>query len=169
MKKLAIVTLSLVASPLAAQTGAVAGLGTVYNVAKGYLVKAAEQVPEETYAFKATAEVRSLGQLFGHVANANYMFCATAMGEKSPAASDFEKTTAKAALVQALKDSFAYCDKAYAMADATAMQDVNLFGMKTNKLGVLSFNSAHDMEHYGNIVTYMRLKGMVPPSSQKGM
>lgn len=159
----------LTAAPLAAQSGAVAGLGTIYMVAKGNLVKAAEQMPEENYAFKATQEVRSFGQLIGHVANSNYMICAMALGEKSPNAADFEKTTAKAELVQAIKDSFTYCDKAYAMTDAMGMQEATLFGMKTNKMGILSFNSGHDMEHYGNIVTYMRLKGMVPPSSQRGM
>lgn len=169
MKMLTVAVLSLVAAPLAAQTGAVAGIGTVYGVAKGYLVKAAEQMSEENYAFKATPEVRSFGQLVGHVANANFMFCSTALGEKSPNSTDFEKTTAKAALVQGIKDSFTYCDKAYAMTDAAATANVDLFGMKTNKIGVLSFNSAHDMEHYGNMVTYFRLKGLVPPSSQKGM
>lgn len=169
MKTLTIAALTLLATPLAAQGGAVAGLGTVYTVAKGYLVKAAEQMSEENYAFKATPEVRSFGQLVGHVANANYMICSMALGEKNPNATDFEKTTPKADLVQAIKDSFTYCDKAYAMTDATGMEEATMFGMKTNKMGILSFNSAHDMEHYGNIVTYMRLKGMVPPSSQRGM
>lgn len=169
MKTITIVTLTLLATPLAAQGGAVAGLGAIYTVAKGNLVKAAEQMSEENYAFKATPEVRSFGQLVGHVANANYMICAMALGETNPNATDFEKTTTKAGLVQAIKDSFTYCDKAYAMPDATGMQEATIFGMKTNKMGILSFNSGHDMEHYGNIVTYMRLKGLVPPSSQRGM
>ena len=167
MRTLTIALFALCTSSLAAQTGAVAGIGTIYGVAKGNLIKAAEQMPETDYSFKATPEVRSFGQLVGHVANANYMFCAMALGEKSPNSTDIEKTTAKAGLVQALKDSFTYCDKAYAISDADGTASVDLFGMKTNKIGVLSFNSAHDMEHYGNIVTYMRLKGMVPPSSQR--
>jgi uncharacterized damage-inducible protein DinB len=169
MRSIVVVSLSLIATPLAAQTGAVAGLGTVYNVAKGYVTKAAEQMDEANYSFKATPEVRSFGQLLGHIANANYMFCSMVLGEKSPSTTDFEKTTAKAALVQGIKDSFTYCDKAYAISDAEGVKDVTLFGMKTNKIGVLSFNSAHDMEHYGNLVTYFRLKGIVPPSSQRGM
>ena len=170
MRSIVVVSLSLLAAPLAAQTGAVAGMGTVYNVAKGYVTKAAEQMDEANYSFKATAEVRSFGQLLGHIANANYMFCSTALGEKNPNSADLEKTaTTKAALVQAIKDSFTYCDKAYAISDADGVKDVTLFGMKTNRIGVLSFNSAHDMEHYGNLVTYFRLKGIVPPSSQRGM
>lgn len=169
MRSIVVVSLSLVASPLMAQTGAVAGIGTVYNVAKGYVTKAAEQMDEANYSFKATPEVRSFGQLLGHIANANYMFCSTALGEKNPNSADFEKSTAKADLVKAIKDSFTYCDKAYAISDADGIKDVTLFGMKTNRIGVLSFNSAHDMEHYGNLVTYFRLKGIVPPSSQRGM
>jgi len=169
MRSTLVVSLSLIAAPLAAQTGAVAGMGTVYNVAKGYVTKSAEVMDEANYSFKATAEVRSFGQIIGHIANANYMFCSMVLGEKSPAATDFEKATGKAALVQGIKDSFAYCDKAYAISDAEGLKSVDLFGMKTNKIGVLSFNSAHDMEHYGNLVTYFRLKGLVPPSSQRGM
>jgi uncharacterized damage-inducible protein DinB len=163
------VTLSLFAAPLAAQTGAVAGMGAIYNVAKGNVIKAAEQMSEENYAFKATPEVRSFGGLVGHVANANFMICSMALGEKNPNATDFEKAANKAAMVQGLKDSFTYCDKAYAMSDAKGMEEATIFGMKTNRMGILSFNSGHDMEHYGNMVTYFRLKGMVPPSSQRGM
>ena len=169
MKSLPIALLALCTTSLSAQTGAVAGQGALYNVVKGYVTKAAEGMSEENYAFKPTPEVRSFGQLVGHVANANYMICSMALGEKNPNASDFEKTTAKAALVQAIKDSFTYCDKAYAISDAAGLEETTIFGMKTNKLGVLSFNSGHDMEHYGNMVTYYRLKGMVPPSSQRGM
>ena len=169
MRSTLVVSLSLIAAPLAAQTGAVAGMGTVYNVAKGYVTKSAEVMDEANYSFKATAEVRSFGQIIGHIANANYMFCSMALGEKSPNSTDFEKTTDKAGLVKGIKDSFAYCDKAYAISDANGLMSADLFGMKTNRIGVLSFNSGHDMEHYGNLVTYFRLKGMVPPSSQRGM
>jgi hypothetical protein len=83
---------------------------------------------EENYAFKPTPEVRSFGQLVGHVANANYMICSMALGEKNPNAADFEKTTAKAALVQAIKDSFTYCDKAYAISDASGLEETTISG-----------------------------------------
>ncbi|MBI2615578.1 MAG: hypothetical protein HYW52_07895 [Gemmatimonadetes bacterium] len=103
------------------------------------------------------------------MANANYLFCSTVKGEENPSASDFEKTTSKAALVQALKDAFAYCDTAYQIADMKAMEEVTLMGsMKGSRLWALVFNVAHNNEHYGNVVTYFRLKGMVPPSSQGG-
>ena len=164
----------LVAGPVAAQehaghhaqTGAVAGVKGLYDMVKGYITRAADQMPEADYAFKPTPEVRSYGQLLGHVANANYMFCSTALGEQSPSQQNFEQVTAKAQLVQGLRDSFAYCDRAYAMTDAKAAEALTVFGREATRLYALEFNMGHDFEHYGNIVTYLRLKGLVPPSSQ---
>ena len=157
-------------APLVAQAGSVSGLGAVYNSGKGFLVRAAEQMPDEHWNFKPTPEVRSFGQIVGHVANSNYMICAMASGETNPKQGvDAEKLATKAEVVQALKDAFAFCDKAYQLADAKGVEAMELFGMKTNRLGVLAFNAGHNFEHYGNIVTYMRLKGLTPPSSQRGM
>lgn len=166
----ALVAVSL-PSAAAAQTAADtrAGITSIYEVVKGYLTKAAEQTAEEHYAFKPTADVRSLGQLFGHVANANYMICSIAAGEKSPATSNAEQLTAKADIQKALAASFAYCDSAWTKIDgAKGAEPVDLFGMKHTRASALALNAAHDWEHYGNIVTYLRLKGLVPPSSQGG-
>lgn len=144
-----------------------AGGKGIYNIVKNDLIKAAEKMPEENYAFKPTPEVRSFGQILGHVADAQYMFCSTAMGVKNPAPGIEKSKTSKADLVQALNDAFAYCDKAYnGMTDAHAADTVKLFGHDQTKLTVLAFNAAHDFEHYGNLVTYMRMKGLVPPSSE---
>lgn len=140
---------------------------TMYGQTKSVLLRSAEKMPEENYSFKPTEAVRGFGQIVGHVADAQYLFCSVALGEKNPGL-DIEKTkTSKADLVAALKDAFAYCDKAYnGMTDATGSQIVKFFGRDMPKLGVLAFNSAHNMEHYGNIVTYMRLKNIIPPSSE---
>jgi len=79
------------------------------------------------------------------------------------------RKTSKADLTAALKDAFAYCDKAYdGMTDASAVQPVKFHGSDTPKLGVLIANSTHTVEHYGNLVTYMRLKNIVPPTSEPG-
>ena len=76
-------------------------------------------------------------------------------------------TTTKADLQKALAAAFAYCDKVYAaVGDNTATAMVKGFWGEMPKLSVLDFNTAHDFEHYGNIVTYMRLKDIVPPSSE---
>ena len=168
MKTRAAVALLLLALPVAASAQAVAALNPLYESIRGNIIKSAEQMPEANYAFKPTPEVRTFGQLVGHMANANFAFCATAKGENSPATQDFEKTTEKAALVKAVKDAFAYCDTVFKMPDASFAPMAELFGMKMSRLGFLMLNVTHDNEHYGNIVTYFRLKGMVPPSSQGG-
>jgi uncharacterized damage-inducible protein DinB len=164
--------LALCIAPLFGQSGDNPLSGAVksqYAMAKNNLVKAAEKMPEESYAFKPTDQVRSFGELIGHVANANYMFCSAAQGEPSPNKVNIEKSkTSKRELVQAVKDAFAYCDKVYdGMTDATAAQKVKFMRSEMPKLGVLTFNNMHDYEHYGNIVTYMRLKNIVPPSSER--
>ena len=142
-----------------------------FGMIKGYVTRTAEKVPEDAYAFKPTPEVRSLGQLLGHIANANFMICSRAFGEKSPSTGDVEKTmTTKADLQKALADSFAYCDSVFAkMDDKAGVELVDFFRAKQPRIAVLNFNTAHTFEHYGNLVTYMRLKGIVPPSSEGGM
>lgn len=143
-----------------------AGMKNNHDGVRDFILRAAEQAPEEMYGFQPTPEVRTMGRLFGHIANANFMICGAATGDKGPG-EDFEKTaTTKAALQKALADSFAFCDKAYAsMTDARGAEPVKFFGGQRARLSVLAFNTAHNYEHYGNVVTYMRLKGMVPPSS----
>jgi uncharacterized damage-inducible protein DinB len=134
----------------------------------GVVIAAAEKMPEENYSFKPTPEVRSFGQLVGHLTDAQYFFCSTASGETKPA-SDAEKTiTKKADLVAALRDAVAYCYKTYAaMTDVKGSQMTKLMNLDMARLTVLAGNFAHDYEHYGNMVTYMRLKGIVPPTSEK--
>jgi len=102
----------------------------------------------------------------GHIANANYMICSVAKGEENPHQQDAETLTSRAELVEALKGSFTYCDDAYQMTGMKTMEPVQLFGQDHTRLSALEFNMGHDFEHYGNIVTYMRLKGLTPPSSQ---
>jgi uncharacterized damage-inducible protein DinB len=135
---------------------------------KTTLVASAEKMPEENYNFKPTDSVRSYGQIVGHLADAQYTFCSVALGENNPGLKIEQTKTTKADLVAALKDAVAYCDKTYdGMTDASGAQMVKLIGMDMPKLGVLNFNNMHAMEHYGNLVTYMRLKNIVPPTSER--
>ena len=127
----------------------------------------AEKMPEEQYAFKPDPAVRSFGQILGHIADANYLFCSAVLGENSPSPGIEKTKTTKADLRAALHDAFAYCDRAYnALTDASANDLVKAFGQERNKLGLLWFNASHNLEHYGNLVVYMRVKGYVPPSSE---
>ena len=139
----------------------------LYSFMSGAVVKAAEKMPEENYSFKPTPDVRSFGQLVGHVADASYMFCAKAAGEEN-SPKNIEKTkTSKADLVAAIKEAVAHCNKAFdGMTDAKGSEMVKLFNFNLAKITLLSLNTAHTDEHYGNMVTYMRLKGIVPPTSE---
>lgn len=172
MKRYVIALLTLCAVPAAAQApaaqagSAVGSVRPIWAQSSAYVVAAAEQMPEAEYGFKPTPEVRSFGQLVGHVANAQFMICSVALGESSPSRQNWEETTDKAALVQALRESSALCERAYAQSDEAAMAMANLFGREMTRLGILALNAAHNFEHYGNMVTYLRIKGMVPPSSQ---
>jgi len=140
----------------------------VQRQVSAWLERAAEKMPEEQYAFKPDPAVRSFGQIVGHIADANYLFCSTVLGESNPSPG-IEKTKAtKAELKAGLHDAFAYCNRAYeGLTDASANETVKAFGQERNKLGALWFNASHNLEHYGNLVVYMRLKGVVPPSSEK--
>ena len=138
-----------------------------YGRVKDILLRSAEKMPEENYTFKPTDAVRSYGQIVGHLADAQYLFCSVALGETNPAPKIEQTKTSKADLIAALKDAFAYCDKAYdGMTDASAVQTVKLFGNDAPRLDALTVNNMHNMEHYGNLVTYMRLKNIVPPTSE---
>ena len=154
------------AKPAPPPITASAGLKNLHTTVRGYIIAAAEAMPEEHYAFKPTPEVRSFGELLGHIANSQYNFCAAPKKTTNPNKDNIEKTaTTKAALVAAVKASFAFCDPAYELADAGLTEMVKSGQREVGAGYPLTFNVAHNFEHYGNIVTYMRLKGLVPPSS----
>jgi len=130
------------------------------------LLSSAENMPEENYGFKPVETVRGFGQIVGHVADSQYHFCSIVLGEKDPGLKIEKTKTSKADLIVALKGAFSYCDKAYdGLTDVSATQTVKFMGGDTPKLGVLNINQMHTMEHYGNLVTYMRMKNLVPPTS----
>jgi len=146
---------------------AVAAIRSQWEATVGYLQRAAEQMPDSNYAFKPVATVRTFGQLIGHVAGAQNAMCAMALGDPEKAEDEIEKSaTTKAQLVAALRASSEYCRKAYSQTDAAAAAEAMVYGEKQTRIAALAMNAVHDGEHYGNVVTYFRIKGMVPPSSQ---
>jgi uncharacterized damage-inducible protein DinB len=136
---------------------------------KNNVIRTAEKVPEDLYEFKPTPEVRSLGQLIAHIADGNFGICAAGSGMKPPM-SGVEKRTGgkgKADLQKALAASFEFCESAWAsLNDKNVGETVKTFLGVQPRFSVLQFNTSHVWEHYGNLVTYMRLKGIVPPSSE---
>jgi uncharacterized damage-inducible protein DinB len=171
MLKRALLLLAVVAAPAVAQGTAnpnTANARMLWTQAHDYIAEAAKDVPESMYSFRPTPEVRTFGELLGHVAGSEKMFCAMGLGVKPPAEDDIEKTAkTKAALTAALQDAKAYCAKAYATTDAANAAMVDVFGQQRSRMYALFMNATHDNEHYGNIVTYMRINKMVPPSSKK--
>ena len=138
----------------------------MYGGVKAILLRSAEKMPVENYGFKPTESVRSFGQVLGHVADSQYAFCSKVLGEKNPAPNVEQTKSSKADLIAALKDAFAYCDRAHAgMTDASGAEMIKIMGRDTPKLGALNINNTHTVEHYGNLVTYLRMKNIVPPSS----
>ncbi len=160
-------------APIRAQDGAasspaVSTSRALWEPMIGYITTAAEELPESTYSYKPTPEVRSFGQLVGHVAGAQYLICAAALGEPPRDEDAIEKSKkTKAELVAALKASTQYCGRAYAQTDKAAQGKTKLFGQERTRLYALGLNATHDAEHYGNIVTYLRINGLVPPSSRR--
>ncbi len=138
-----------------------------YKTIEDYIVRSAEKMPEEGYAFHPTPEIRSFGQLLGHIADDQFSFCSTVAGEKK--SSEFEKKAPpKTEMIAGLKSAFGYCEGVYStMQDSWVGQPIRFLGRDRPKLTGLTFNTEHAWEHYGNLVVYMRLKGIVPPSSEK--
>jgi uncharacterized damage-inducible protein DinB len=141
----------------------------MFGVVKTILIKSAEKMPEEHYGFKPADTVRTYGQIVGHVADAQYAHCSAVLGEKNPAPRIEQTKSTKADLVSALKEALAYCDRAYdTMTDTAGAQMMKSMGTDAPKLGVLAGHLVHSTEHYGNLVTYMRMKDIVPPTSEPG-
>ncbi len=169
----------LAAVPVLAQAPAAAPAGPtdplskslygMFNTIRLNLNQSAEKVPEADYAFQPTKEVRTFGQMLAHVANSNYWYCAAAKGEPNPNKDDLEKTkTTKADLVKVLADALTYCEGVYAgMTDAKLVEMIKAGQNEVPRAGRLIGNISHDNEHYGNLVTYMRIKGIVPPSTER--
>ena len=139
-----------------------------WNGIKRNISRSAAAMPDAGFAFKPTPDVRSFGELLGHLANEHYIFCSEMKGEKNPyEAVDFEKKATKADFVKDIDDSIAYCDAAYAaMKDDRKATTPYAPNRRDTPFSSMLLNVTHDSEHYGNLVTYLRLKGIVPPSSQ---
>ena len=151
-------------------------LRNMYNGNKNNIVRSAEKVTEDLYGLRPgpQQEVRTFGQHLAHVANYNYLWCSQAKGEKNPNAGvDLEKTLkTKAEFQKALADSFAWCDPVYASlndengAQVVEIQQENGRVTRNTRMALLMLNVVHNNEIYGNLVTTMRIKSIVPPSSE---
>ena len=163
-------------NPATAPNPLTTAVGMLRGNFQDMITKSADEMPEANYAFRPTKDVRTFGEILNHVADASYMFCSTAKGEANPhpgpesGAPNAKMPTSKADIMTFLKGAFDYCNGVYAgTTDAQLNDQVDFFGGKSSKLFVLALNASHDGEHYGNLVTYLRIKGLVPPSTQQQM
>jgi uncharacterized damage-inducible protein DinB len=160
--------MTLLLATLAVVTSLTADVRSDYRLVRDYVIRAAEKMAAADYAFRPTPEVRTFAQQVAHVADDQYNLCAPARGEtrKAPYTAIETSLSAKAELVPALKEAFAYCDAAYdALTDLSGAEPS--LGRDRNRFSMLNWNLWHTWEHYGNMVVYLRMKGLVPPSSEK--
>jgi hypothetical protein len=149
-------------------------LRNAYMGNRNTIVRTADRMPEEFYYMRpgAQQEVRTFGQQVGHVANYNFLWCSQAKGEKNPNTGNLEKLGSKAEFMKALNDAFAYCEGVYtALTDVSGAETIDITqesGRQTRNLrmGLLTLNYAHNNEIYGSMVTYLRIKNIVPPASE---
>jgi uncharacterized damage-inducible protein DinB len=149
--------------------------GKLLSIMEQQFVSAAEAMPEDKYNFAPPATmgefkgVRTFAQQIKHVIEANYVFFGgpdfTEAQDKALADAT-EKLTTKADIVKALKDSFA---KAHASVDTITLENAFVQTEHGTRAGMASFGTAHLMDHYGQMVMYLRMNGIVPPASRKAM
>jgi uncharacterized damage-inducible protein DinB len=147
--------------------------GKLLSQMESEFVSAAEAMPEDKYSFAPTAGefkgVRTFSQQVKHVAESNYYFFA---GSNYSEAEDkvrtdaIEKLTSKAEIVKALKDSFV---EAHAFVNAITPDNAFVNTAHGTRGGMAAFGMAHFMDHYGQMVVYLRMNGIVPPASRGGM
>src|ERR1700744_5311582 len=125
------------------------------------IMKAADAMPESRYSYRPTKDVRSFGEIVTHLADISYIVCSNAQGEAPPGPAGAKAS--KPEIWASLKGAFAYCDGVYSgFTDAHLNAPADFFGFKTNKMFLLTQVGNHDALHYGNLVTYLRLNGLVP-------
>ena len=123
-----------------------------FNEVNDWVMKAAEAVPADKYSYKPTDTVRTFGQLIAHITDSYNYFCDHGVGKKVAWVTPVEKgATDKDTLLPKLKEAVGKCNTAYSSANP--------------QLRPLFINVGHTSLHYGNIITYMRMMGLKPPSS----
>ena len=148
-----------------AQTGGVASeVKRAYESVKNNLMKTAEKVPEEDYSFKPTPDIRSFAEVLAHVVNAQLHTCGAVNGTQVASPANLETKTG---IVDGLHAAFGECDKAYnSLTDTNMSEAIRTPRGEHSRLATLAGNTTHDAEQYGILSVYMRLKGIIPPSSE---
>lgn len=146
---------------------AAAALERLWREAITHILTVAEETGEAGYGWRPVEGVRSIGEMIGHIAGAQFLICAAALGDPPRDEDEVERNaTTRDALIEAFAASTAYCERAYAQSDSALRAETEIFGQTGTRLYALGMNATHNGEHYGNLVTYLRIQGLVPPSSR---
>jgi len=148
-------------NPIAAPNPLTTTLSIFRTNMQDKIMKSAEAMPEAKYSYRPTKDVRSFAEILNHVADISYTLCSNVKGEANPMSPTAK--VKKAEIVAYLKGSFDYCDGVYSgFTDAHLNDPADFWGTKTNKMFILTQVGNHDALHYGNLVTYLRINGLVP-------
>ena len=138
-----------------------------FSGASSIIMHTAEKMPESLYNYKPASDVRTFGQLIGHIIESNYFFCNQIL-EDGKAVDTDAIVGSKSKLLSALSESFSYCEDAHKQLDEkSSLDQVHFQGQLKPKLEVLNTNNMHNIMHYGNLVIYLRMNGLVPPTSDQ--
>jgi uncharacterized damage-inducible protein DinB len=148
-------------NPIAAPNPLTTTLSIFRSNMQDKIMKSADEMPESKYNYRPTKDVRSFAEILNHVADISYILCSNAKGEARPATATVKGS--KTEIIAYLKGSFDYCDGVYSgFSDAHLNDPADFWGHNTNKMFILTQVGNHDALHYGNLVTYLRLNGLVP-------
>ena len=133
------------------------------------LTAAAEVMPADKYAYKPTPAQMSFGDIVAHLVEGNDYLCGAIGGMKAPARAKVSGTSSKAELTGELKESFAFCDQAFAkLNDAKLSEELPFFGDKKRSRAFVMFVTVGDWaDHYSQSANYLRLNGLLPPTAKK--
>jgi hypothetical protein len=155
-------------APAATPTGPAGEVQAAYNRLKPNVLKAAEKMPEADFQYKPTPDIRTFARIVNHVTEAQFHTCSALNGTAFDPKSVPSDTADKATVIARLKASFAACDTAYeALTDATITEALTVGPVKRSRIGLAWGNVSHDNEQYAELSTYLRLKGLVPPTAEK--
>ncbi len=157
----------LIAEALTAADPIVSAFKARYQTAKLNLVESAEAMPTEAIEYRLTPDQRSFGDWISHTAGMNFNTCAAMAGKTTPA-NDSAKAKTKAEIQKVIQESFTYCDSVISgMTDTQALTEVTIGTRKVMPVDSMIGYIANLNAHYGNMVGYLRMKGVIPPSTAR--
>jgi uncharacterized damage-inducible protein DinB len=139
-------------------------LRTQWGITRDLVVNLVQVMPEDKYDYKPTPEIRSFREIVSHLILENHTFMSLVAGEPAPDKAKIEALKSRDELTKALSESYAFGERTLAaLTDAKAVEKVTMRGQSVLRWYPVLYNIQDSMDHYGNLVVYVRLNGLVPP------